>query len=1229
MANETTSLGFNVFARNLASRTFKKIADDADGLAGRLDRAAGTMVKAGAGLSTLTPILSGAVVAAGGLAAPLAAATAGAGALAAVAVPAFTDISEAMALQERAANGSEAAAEQLQDQLADMSPAARKLMKDWQGLTDEYDAWAKSLQPEVLPLFSRGIEMVSGRLDSMNPLVRGSTGAVDNLLTSLDKALRDPFWDQFGDRMTRLAPTAIEGLGRTGGDVAGGVAGIINAFMPAAPGMLRIVEDISAGFRDWGMGLSGSPAFQRFMDYVASSGPQVLAIIRNLGTVMGILLGGLEPFVGLAPLLTGTLSVLSSMLAQVDPVVLESIGTAVGAIVLAWKAWTTAQWALNAAMAANPIGLAILAVVALGAGLVIAWKRSEKFRRVVTETWSKVESGARTVADFFTDRVWPVLVDKWGEFTDAAGPAARQVLGWLGKLRSGSGRFSKIWSTLWDGAARKFGIVWDAIGPIAEDGFEALKGSLRFFTAVLDGDWSTAWDEAKGVLSNGFSAWKRITKTQLKLLKSNLKTWFVELPDAIRDWLDENVPVIKSRLREWGGEFVAWAKGLPARVVPRLVAFGEDIGEWITTDMPPLLKKKVEEWTETFIDWAKGLPDRIVKWLGDAQKVQAALTKWGPRLGVALLAAIAIAVLAIPAAIGLLAAALTVVLFSIGKVIQEQLTEMATGWVRGVSDRLRLGVDEMVGWFTSLPGRILAYFRELYDDLVGHSIVPDTVTDIIAEFNRLPGAAKDIFTRMKNGVIDRAEELRSSVVGKVGSLASGALSALGGFASGAVKAFATAQGGISRAWAKIKGAAANPIRFVISTVYNRGLVPLWNRIADKVDGISSLRAMKLPKGFAAGGIIPGSSSWRGGDTHLRPMREGEGVYVSEAMRDPYERARLYAVNKAAMAGKSLAQFRDSYQVRGISPAQLGQPPLDGFAKGGIVGRALAQGWDAIAGRAQTWAKGPLDSLTASLKGRFGSGSDFGGVPYHMVRQASGKMLARLGRADTAYAKMMAGGGDSWTGLEGASVRLRRAAQFARAQVGKPYIWGGAGPMGYDCSGFTGAIENVIRGLNPHSRRYSTHAFQGATAPAGWVRGLASPYQVGITNAGVGHTAGTLMGVDVESRGSAGVVVGSRARGARNALFRAVYGFAPVAGDATGVKAGAPVFDSGGTLAPGLNTVYNATGRPEPLVRADQEPRTYHITVTVPPTVDKGAVGREVVQAIQAFERDNGSKWRSR
>jgi hypothetical protein len=50
---------------------------------------------------------------------------------------------------------------------------------------------------------------------------------------------------------------------------------------------------------------------------------------------------------------------------------------------VAAKAMAAAQWLLNAALSANPIGLVIIAIVALVAAIVIAYKRSETFRKIV------------------------------------------------------------------------------------------------------------------------------------------------------------------------------------------------------------------------------------------------------------------------------------------------------------------------------------------------------------------------------------------------------------------------------------------------------------------------------------------------------------------------------------------------------------------------------------------------------------------------------------------------------------------------------------------------------------------------------------------------------------------------------------------------------------------------------------------------------------------------------
>ncbi|MFD8437454.1 phage tail tape measure protein [Streptomyces microflavus] len=324
---------------------------------------------------------------------------------------------------------------------------------------------------------------------------------------------------------------------------------------------------------------------------------------------------------------------------------------------------------------------------------------------------------------------------------------------------------------------------------------------------------------------------------------------------------------------------------------------------------------------------------------------------------------------------------------------------------------------------------------------------------------------------------------------------------------------------VGEAFESLKQKAKAPVEFVIDTVYNKGIRGVWNEVAD-VFGAPTLKPFK---GFAKGGILPGQSSYRQGDDQLVPLRQGEGIAVSEAMRDPYERRRLLAVNAAAMHGRSLAPFQG-----------------EGFAKGGIFGwvkGAASKGID-LAKSGVGWLKdgikasavAGLNSVVKPLINKIsGSASLYrdmiSGIPKRMIKE----IIGYSGKADTELAKVGVGGKG-----------YKSALSWARTQDGKPYQWAGNGNPSWDCSGFMSAIESVIRGQSPH-RRWATGAFSGATAPSGWVLNAKSPFEIGITNAGVGHTAGTLNGVNVESRGGDGVVVGSRARSAKAAMFTHRYG----------------------------------------------------------------------------------------
>ncbi len=98
-------------------------------------------------------------------------------------------------------------------------------------------------------------------------------------------------------------------------------------------------------------------------------------------------------------------------------------------------AWTAVQWLLNAALTANPIGLVVAAIALLVLGFVIAYKKSETFRKIV-------QGGLKAIASAFT---W-----MWNN-------VARPVLLALGKA---FGVVMATWATLLRALSKIPGFGW-------------------------------------------------------------------------------------------------------------------------------------------------------------------------------------------------------------------------------------------------------------------------------------------------------------------------------------------------------------------------------------------------------------------------------------------------------------------------------------------------------------------------------------------------------------------------------------------------------------------------------------------------------------------------------------------------------------------------------------------------------------------------------------------------
>lgn len=168
-------------------------------------------------------------------------------------------------------------------------------------------------------------------------------------------------------------------------------------------------------------------------------------------------------------------------------------------------------------------------------------------------------------------------------------------------------------------------------------------------------------------------------------------------------------------------------------------------------------------------------------------------------------------------------------------------------------------------------------------------------------------------------------------------------------------AFDGTKDNIKRAWDQIKEITKAPVKFVVDTVYNGGIVPVWNAIA----GITGVGKLNKVEGFHTGGIMSGYSPGR--DDRVIAVGGGEAV-----MRPEWTHAvgadRINAWNAAARSGG----------IGGVQRAISAGMPA--YANGGIVdwfsgaaskvGSVLKGGWDALSDPGALF-----DELTGGIKNK--------------------------------------------------------------------------------------------------------------------------------------------------------------------------------------------------------------------------------------------------------------------
>lgn len=200
----------------------------------------------------------------------------------------------------------------------------------------------------------------------------------------------------------------------------------------------------------------------------------------------------------------------------------------------ATKVSAAAQWAFNAAMSANPIGLVIAAVVALVAIFVVLYKRNERFRELVQNVMAKVSAAIdklRPIIERIGKLIGVYLVTMWRVYSkvaitvwNAISAVVKRVVGAIvATVQSIRSRTAATWSAIKSAGSN----IWEPIRRTAEN----IAGKVVRLVESIKTKTSNVWTGIKTAAVNAFNAITAPVQTIIDKVESLLdKIRSIKLP---------------------------------------------------------------------------------------------------------------------------------------------------------------------------------------------------------------------------------------------------------------------------------------------------------------------------------------------------------------------------------------------------------------------------------------------------------------------------------------------------------------------------------------------------------------------------------------------------------------------------------------------------------------------------------------------------------------------------
>ncbi|MDO5743498.1 MAG: peptidoglycan DD-metalloendopeptidase family protein [Micrococcaceae bacterium] len=354
-------------------------------------------------------------------------------------------------------------------------------------------------------------------------------------------------------------------------------------------------------------------------------------------------------------------------------------------------------------------------------------------------------------------------------------------------------------------------------------------------------------------------------------------------------------------------------------------------------------------------------------------------------------------------------------------------------------------------------------------------------------------------------------------------------------------AFQTGIDGIKNIWDKLLDIAKSPVRFVVNTVINDGLIGAFNKVADILPGIDKLPRVALPAGFARGGWTgPGGTYDPAGIVHA-----DEFVVKKSSRRAIEGRAPgfLDALNNFGASALSKLGYAKGGRVNPVKNMTLTQ----GFS-------AFHDGIDIGVGTGTPVFAAGAGRITHAGPGATAPGIS-GGNEVHLLSDGVEQWYAHLSQIGVKLGQMVAAGQQiALSGNTGIS--------------SGPHLHFGT---------YNGGWPNAINPLSYLAGAESPKGGGGFFDPLGALTGLAEKI--------VGQIKGAfpLGGFMID----AVTGVGKKMFSSVIDWAKEKLGFGAVTGAQQGAHLNPILYDQGGVLRPGLSQIMNATGKPEAIYTNEQ------------------------------------------